>query len=261
MSFLEQITASRRADAEARADALDAVRDASSSAEPARDFAGALRRPGMSLIAEVKRASPSAGAIAPGADAAAVARAYADGGAAAISVLTEPAYFDGALDDIGAVRGAVDLPVLRKDFICHPLQVWEARASGADAILLIVAALEQRELLALYDLAHEAGLAVLVETHDEDEVRRAIDAGARIIGINTRDLATLEVDPRKVEVLRALVPPEAVAVGESGVKTRADVAAMEALGLDAVLIGETLMRAADPARVIRALLGRSAPLR
>src|SRR5439155_18342155 len=169
-SFLEQVTDARRADAESRAagGALESAREAAAAASPPRDFARALSHPGLSLIAEIKRASPSAGAINIDVDVVAQARAYERGGASAISVLTEPDHFIGSLVDLRVVRGAVSLPVLRKDFIAHPLQVWEARAAGADAILLIVAALDQRDLVSLYDLAETLGMGALVETHDAD---------------------------------------------------------------------------------------------
>ena len=256
-SFLEQVTAARRADAESRAaaGALVTAKEATTAASPPRDFARALSSPGLALIAEIKRASPSAGDINPGVDVAEQARAYERGGAAAISVLTEPTHFDGSLDDLRIVRGSVSVPVLRKDFISHPLQVWEARAAGADAILLIVAALDQRDLVSLYDLAETLGMAALVETHEADEVARAADAGARIVGINTRNLATLEVDPAVVEKVRASVPDGVTLVGESGVSSRADVEAMLSTGVDAVLVGEAVMRAPDPEAKVRELLG------
>ena len=256
-SFLEQVTAARRADAESRAaaGALVTAKEAATAASPPRDFARALSSPGLALIAEIKRASPSAGDINPGVDVAEQARAYERGGAAAISVLTEPTHFDGSLDDLRIVRGSVSVPVLRKDFISHPLQVWEARAAGADAILLIVAALDQRDLVSLYDLAETLGMAALVETHEADEVARAADAGARIVGINTRNLATLEVDPAVVEKVRASVPDGVTLVGESGVTSRADVEAMLSTGVDAVLVGEAVMRAPDPEAKVRELLG------
>ena len=256
-SFLEQVTASRRADAESRAagGALAAAKEAAAAASPPRDFGRALSSPGLALIAEIKRASPSAGDINPGVDVAAQARAYERGGAAAISVLTEPDHFHGSLDDLRIVRGSVSVPVLRKDFIAHPLQVWEARAAGADAILLIVAALDQRNLVSLFDLAETLGMAALIETHDADEVARAAEAGARIVGINTRNLATLEVDPAVVEKVRASVPDGVTLVGESGVSSRADVEAMVSTGVDAVLVGEAVMRAPDPEAKVRELLG------
>lgn len=257
-SFLERVTASRRADAAARREqgALEVAKRAAEEAGPPRGFAGALRASGMSLIAEIKRASPSAGEIAGGAKPAELARAYEAGGASAISVLTEPDHFKGSLDDLREARAAGGLPVLRKDFICDALQVWEARAAGADAVLLIVAALSQTELVSLSDLAADLGMAALVEVHSAPEIDRAVQAGARIVGINTRDLATLEVDPDVVAKLRPLVPDGTTVVGESGVSTRADVISLESAGVDAVLVGEAIMRAPDPAAKIAELLGR-----
>ncbi|MGH2726149.1 MAG: indole-3-glycerol phosphate synthase TrpC, partial [Actinomycetota bacterium] len=177
------------------------------------------------------------------------------GGASAISVLTEPDHFRGSLDDLRDARAACGLPVLRKDFLCDPLHLWEARAAGADAVLLIVAALTQTELVSLSDLAADLGMAALVEAHSAGEVDRADQAGARLIGINTRDLSTLEVDPAMVGKLRPLVPEGVLVVGESGVSTRDDVREMEAAGVDAILVGEAVMRAQDPADKIRELLG------
>jgi indole-3-glycerol phosphate synthase len=257
-NFLERVTSARRADAARRRDegALQLARAAARAAGAPRDFVSALSRPGLSLIAEIKRASPSVGDILPGAEPAALAPAYEAGGASAVSVLTEPDHFRGSLDDLRAARSACRLPVLRKDFLCEPLHVWEARAADADAILLIVAALTQTELVSLSDLATDLGMSALVEVHSAPEIERAVVAGARIVGINTRDLATLEVDPEVVAKLRPLVPDGVLTVGESGVKTRTDVEALEAVGVDAVLVGETVMRAADPAAKIRELLGR-----
>lgn len=257
-NFLERVVAARRADARARTDhgALDAARAAAAAAGPPRNFEAALRAPGMSLIAELKRASPSAGPIAPDVDRTALVRAYETGGAAAISVLTEPDHFDGSLDDLTEVHQAVRLPVLRKDFLSEPLHLWEARAAGADAALLIVAALAQAELRDLIHEARTAGLTALVEVHAADEVERAVDAGARVIGINTRDLATLEVDPATIARIRPSIPAGIVVVGESGISTRADVARAEEAGCDAVLIGEALMRAPDPEAMIAELLGK-----
>ena len=258
-SFLERVTRARRADANSRRQhgALRLAQSAARGAGAPRDFAGALSGPGTSLIAEIKRASPSAGDIAAGARPADLARAYEAGGAAAISVLTEPDHFKGSLDDLREARSSGRLPVLRKDFLCDTLHVWEARAAGADAVLLIVAALAQTELVSLSDLAHDLGMAALVEVHSGVEIDRAVQAGARIIGINTRDLATLDVDPDVVAKLRPLVPDGTIVVGESGVATRADVEALEAAGVDAVLVGEALMRAPDPAAKIGELLGRA----
>lgn len=256
-SFLERVTAARRADARRRrADgALGLAQAAAGSAGTPRDFLAAMTQPGLSLIGEIKRASPSAGAIAPGAKPGDLARAYESGGAAAISVLTEPDHFRGSLDDLASARAACALPVLRKDFLCDTLHVWEARGAGADAILLIVAALTQTELVSLSDLASDLGMAVLVEVHSAPEVERAVDAGAGLIGVNTRDLATLEVDPAVVGKLRPSIPDGVLVVGESGVATRADVEELEAAGVDAILVGEAIMRARDPAAKIRELLG------
>ena len=256
-SFLSRITEARRADARRRTSegALAQAQSGAAQAGGTRDFHGALAKPGVSLIAEIKRASPSAGDIAPGATPATLARAYEIGGAAAVSVLTEPDHFRGSLQDLVEARAACALPVLRKDFLCEPLHVWEARAAGADAVLLIVAALTQDELVVLSALTAELGMAALVEVHAADEIERAVAADARIIGINTRDLATLSVDPETVAKLRPLVPEGRLVVGESGISTRDDVRALEGIGVDAVLVGEAVMRAADPAARIRELLG------
>jgi len=257
--FLQAVTEVRRADASRRRaeGALGLAQTAAGSAGPPRDLFDAIARPGLSLIAEIKRASPSAGEIAAGANPATLARAYEDGGASAVSVLTEPDHFRGSLEDLRNARAACVLPVLRKDFLCDTLHVWEARAAGADAVLLIVAALTQTELVTLSDLATDLGMSALVEVHSAAEIERADLAGARIVGINTRDLSTLEVDPEVVAKLRPLVPDGIITVGESGVKTRADVEALEAAGVDAVLVGETVMRASDPAAKVRELLGRA----
>lgn len=256
MSFLQSVTEERRADAQRRREhgALETARAAAAAAVAGRDFRGALTGPGLALIAEVKRASPSKGPIAPGADAVALAKAFQEGGAAAISVLTEPNYFGGSLEDLRDVRAATGVPVLRKDFICDALHVYEARAAGADAVLLIVAALTQSELVALIDAATVCGMAADVEVHSPEEVSRATDAGAQIVAINARNLATLDVDLATIERVRPMVPPGIVVVAESGIETAADVRRMRDAGVDAVHVGETLMRAADPAARIRTLL-------
>jgi indole-3-glycerol phosphate synthase len=226
-----------------------------SAMPPARDFEGALRRVDPpALIAEVKRASPSAGAIADGANATVLARGYEAGGAAAVSVLTEPRHFHGSIADLQAVRSSVSIPVLRKDFLVHPSQVIEARASGADAVLLIVAALTDEELHALLEAAGDLGLATLVETHSDEDLRRALDTDARMIGVNARDLESLEVDVEGALARVGRVPEDRVAVLESGVTTRANVDAALGAGASAILVGEALMRAADPARAVRKLL-------
>jgi indole-3-glycerol phosphate synthase len=227
----------------------------------ARSLAAALRtRPlrasAPGLIAEVKRASPSRGVLRADLDAVALARSYAEAGAAAISVLTEERYFQGSLADLKAVRGALDGPaLLRKDFIFDMYQVFEARAYGADAILLIAAILDPGLLTALIALARSLGLECLVEVHDEPELERALMAGAEIVGINNRDLRTFEVDLATTERLRPLAPPEVTVVAESGVHTRADVQRLAALDVHGVLIGEALVVADDPAEKIRELFG------
>jgi indole-3-glycerol phosphate synthase len=200
----------------------------------------------INVIAECKRRSPSRGVLRDAYDPAAVATAYERAGAAALSVLTEPTFFDGALEHLAAVRAAVALPLLRKDFIVDSYQLLEARANGADAVLLIVAALDDATLARLHREAHALGLAVLVEVHDVDEVDRALAAGAEIIGVNNRNLRTLDVDINASEKAAARIPPHVIAVSESGLKTAGDLTRMRALGYRAFLIGERFMTAADP---------------
>jgi indole-3-glycerol phosphate synthase len=228
-----------------------------SAMPPAKDLEAALTvgEP-PALIAEVKRASPSAGMIAEDVNPSVLARGFQAGGAAAVSVLTEPRHFQGSLADLQAVRSSVSIPVLRKDFLIHPSQVIEARASGADAVLLIVAALTDAQLRALLEAAGDVGLATLVETHSDEDLRRALDSDAKLIGVNARDLETLEVDVAGALARVGRVPDDRISVLESGISTRANVdAAMEA-GASAILVGEALMRADDPARAVRKLLWR-----
>ena len=228
-----------------------------SAMPPTRDFERALRgAEPPALIAEVKRASPSAGAIADDANASVLARAYEAGGAAAVSVLTEPRHFHGSVADLQAVRSSVSIPVLRKDFLVHPAQVIEARASGADAVLLIVAALTDPELRALLEAAADLGLATLVETHSDEDLRRALETDARVIGVNARDLESLQVDVEGALARVGRVPDDRTVVLESGVSTRANVDAALEAGASAILVGEALMRADDPARAVRKLLWR-----
>jgi indole-3-glycerol phosphate synthase len=221
---------------------------------PPRPFEDTLRSASPALIAEVKRASPSAGAIADR-DPVAQARAYEAGGASAISVLTEARHFDGSLADLRAVRTSVRLPVLRKDFLIDPAQVIESRAAGADAVLLIAACVSAAELEALIGAADDLAMAALVETHADEDLDKAIGAGARIVGVNARDLETLEVDAERALRAVARVPSDRVVVFESGIRTRADVEAAVAAGASAILVGETLMRAEDPGRAIEELAG------
>lgn len=247
----------RRREAVAAARALrplEALVDAlAAETRAVREFRAALAAPGLSLIAELKRRSPSGGALKPAADAAATAACYYGAGARALSVLTEPEHFGGAIEDLKLARGAAPVPVLRKDFVVDPYQIAESRLAGADAILLIVAALGARtgEFVAR---AAEAELHALVEVHDERELRIALDAGAEIIGINNRNLTDLAVDLGVFERLAPLVPRGVLAVAESGVETRADAVRMRRAGADALLIGTALMRAPDPALKLREFL-------
>jgi indole-3-glycerol phosphate synthase len=233
------------------------VRARAADMPPARDFAGALRADGeVRVLAEIKRRSPSAGPIRPGADPVEVALGYAAGGAAALSVLTDRQYFDGSLEVLESVRGAVDLPLLRKDFILDELQLLEARAAGADAVLLIVRALEPETLKHLVEAADATGLQTLVEVHNGDELRVALDAGARVVGVNNRDLATFVTDLDLSFRLAPEVPDAVTLVAESGIRTAADVRRLGQAGVDAVLVGESLMRQPDLEVAVSALTGQ-----
>ena len=224
---------------------LDEVKADARRVDEALDPMPAFRSEGVSVIAEVKRSSPSKGAIAAIADPAALAASYQAGGAATISVLTEQQRFGGSLDDLVAVRAAVQVPVLRKDFIVTSYQLWEARAAGADLALLIVAALTQNQLVALVDRAESIGLTPLVEVHDEEEVDRALTAGAQLVGVNARNLKTLEVDRDTFARLAPLIPDDVVRVAESGVRDARDVFEYAKQGANVVLVGETLVRGHD----------------
>jgi indole-3-glycerol phosphate synthase len=260
VNALEPILASTRAEVAARrAERPMAEVERAGSARLAaggvRPFAEALARPGLSVIAEHKRRSPSAGAIRSDVALEQVVRAYERGGAAALSILTEGANFGGSLDDLRAARAASTLSILRKDFIVDPYQLHEALAAGADAILLIVAALAESELAALHEQAGELGLAALVEVHDRGELERALAVGAAIIGINNRDLTTLEVDSRRTLELAPRMPEGTLVVAESGFRSRGELSELLDAGVDAVLIGEALMRSADIEAACRALTG------
>jgi len=233
---------------------LDDVKAAAARATEALDPMPTFRAPGISVIAEVKRSSPSKGPLASIPDPARLAAEYAAGGAAAISVLTEQRRFNGSLQDLKAVRAIVDVPVLRKDFIVTSYQLFEARAAGADMALLIVAALGQNELTGLLDRATSIGLTTLVEVHDEEEVERAVDAGAQLIGVNARNLKTLEVDRDTFARLRPLIPDSVVTVAESGVRGPHDVFEYAKLGADVVLVGETLVKGDDPRTAVADLV-------
>lgn len=223
-------------------------------------FEAALAGEGFRVIAECKRRSPSKGVLRCDYDPADVARGYAEAGAAAISVLTEPTFFDGSLDHLRAVRDAVTLPLLRKDFIVTEFQILEARAAGADAVLLIAAALDQPAILRLLACSSMLGLAALVEVHDRGEAAMAVDAGARVIGVNSRNLQTLDVSGAVFDVVADAIPDDVVAVAESGLRSAADLVRVSRLGYDAFLIGERLMTAADPSAALRGLLDEARTL-
>ena len=249
--MLEEILASVRSglpEVEARRDELH---QAALAAPPSRDFVAALTGPGLAVIAEIKRRSPSRGVIDSALEPSLLAKQYEAGGAAAVSVLTEPDHFAGSLADLESVRESVGLPVLRKDFILAESQVWQARSAGADSILLIVAVLDDSTLSGLLDTARAVGMEPLVEVHDEVEATRAVNAGARIIGVNNRDLTTFDVDLGTAETIRPLLG-DVVAVAESGIWTDEDAGRMRSAGFDAVLVGESLVRADDAASLIAA---------
>jgi len=255
--ILDDIVAARRVDvAQARRDRpLAALRAAPLWSVPRRGFAAALARQPPAIIAEVKKASPSKGVIRADFDPVAIACRYAACGAAAISVLTEPRFFQGDGTHLESIRAAVEVPLLRKDFLFDAYQVAEARAWGADAVLLIVAMLDDTALGALLAAAHEAGLDALVEAHTAPEVDRAVAAGATLIGVNNRDLQTFVTTLETAERLRRHIPAGVLAVAESGIETGAHVARMAAAGYDAVLVGESLMRAPDPGAALVGLRG------
>jgi indole-3-glycerol phosphate synthase len=260
MSVLDDIVAGVREDlAGRRAEVPDAEVDRLAAQAPApRDPMPAFRTPGLSVIAEVKRRSPSKGDLASIPDPAALAGAYAAGGADAISVLTEQRRFSGSLDDLDAVRAAVDVPLLRKDFVVTDYQVAEARAHGADLVLLIVAALDDPQLRDLHQAVRARRMTPLVEVHDEAEVERALAVGAELVGVNARNLKSLEVDPGTFGRLAPLVPDGVVRVAESGVGGPDDAARYAAEGADVVLVGEALVRDGDPRAAVAAMRGLGA---
>lgn len=256
MSVLDDIVAGVRedlAERQARVPLDDLKRRAESAPRPI-DALAVLRQGGVGVIAEVKRSSPSKGSLAAIDDPALLAQAYERGGARCISVLTEQRRFGGSLDDLAAVRAAVEVPVLRKDFIVTSYQLWEARAFGADMVLLIVAALEQPALVSLVERAESIGLLPLVEVHDRNEVARAVDAGARVIGVNARDLRTLTVDLGVFAEVAPAIPDGIVRIAESGVRSPQDLLAYASDGADAVLVGEALVTQDDPAAAVQDLV-------
>ncbi|WP_028933047.1 indole-3-glycerol phosphate synthase TrpC [Pseudonocardia spinosispora] len=256
MSVLESILDGVREDLAQRESAVsfEQVKRASLAAPSPRDAMAVLREPGIGVIAEVKRASPSKGELATIADPAELAEQYAAGGARVISVLTEQRRFNGSLADLVAVRAAVDVPVLRKDFIVGTYQVHEARAAGADLVLLIVAALEQNVLASLLDRAESLGMTALVEVHNEEEADRALEAGASLIGVNARNLHTLEVDRSVFARLAPGLPSDILRVAESGVRGPGDLLTYAGYGADAVLVGEGLVTSGDPRTAVTKLV-------
>lgn len=256
MSVLDDIVAGVREDLAVRAESvsIDDLKQRASRAPSVVDAMSRLRARNVNVIAEVKRRSPSKGDLASIVDPAALALAYESGGASIISVLTEGRRFGGSLADLTATRAAVDIPVLRKDFIVSSYQLWEARAYGADVVLLIVAALEQEALVSLVERAGSIGMTALVEVHDELEVERAVDAGASVIGVNARNLKTLDVDRETFARLAPRIPDSVVKVAESGVRGPRDVIDLARLGADAVLVGETLVTGKDPRQAVADLV-------
>ncbi len=234
------------------------LRMAVGKAEPVRDFAAALSRDSVNVIAELKKASPSRGVLREGFDPKTLAGQFERAGAAALSVLTEEEFFQGSLKDMRLARGATALPVLRKDFVVDPWQIWETRATGADSFLLIVAVLRDNLLRELLDLGRRLGMDALVEAHTREEVSRAVDAGALIVGVNNRDLRTLEVRVETCLELIKAIPDHCIAVAESGLRSAADLERLRKVGFDAFLIGEHLMRSPDPSAALRELLGPGA---
>ncbi|MCE0767208.1 indole-3-glycerol phosphate synthase TrpC [Pseudonocardia kujensis] len=255
-SVLDSIVEGVREDLAAREAAVDfaEIKRRAAAAAPPKDVMAALNEPGVGVIAEVKRRSPSKGALATIPDPAVLAESYAENGARVISVLTEQRRFGGSLDDLAAVRAAVDVCVLRKDFVVTPYQVHEARAYGADLVLLIVAALEQPVLESLLDRVESLGMTALVEVHTEEEADRALEAGAKVIGVNARDLKTLEVDLSIFGRLAPGLPNDVLRVAESGVRGPGDLLTYAGWGADAVLVGEGLVTSGDPGAAVRALV-------
>ncbi len=257
-NVLDQIIAQKRLDiaaAQARR-SLNELQAAVAAAPPVRNFLHALRaRHPLGLIAEVKRASPSAGLIRADFEPLAIARAYAEHGAACLSVLTDEHFFQGRLEYLEQIRAAVSLPVLRKDFIIDPYQVWEARASGADAILLIAECLDDKQLSALYQMSGQLGMTTLVELYEPENLPRVLALQPPLIGVNNRNLKSFVTDLQHVIRLRQQIPQDVLVVGESGIHTRADALRLQAAGIHAILVGESLMRSPDVGAAVRALLG------
>ena len=256
MSVLDSIIEGVREDLAARRGSMGALHESIDAQAPALDAHSFLSRNEMNVIAEVKRSSPSKGNLAPITDPAALAEKYQEAGAAAVSVLTEQRRFGGSLADLDAVRSRIEIPVLRKDFMVDEYQFLEARAHGADIVLLIVAALSKSQLKDFYDLATELGMASLIEVHTQSELESAMDISPRIVGVNSRNLKTLEVSASVFEELIPAIPSTVIRVAESGISTRADVAQAQKAGATAILVGESLVKSGDPISAMRELLGR-----
>lgn len=255
MSVLDSIIEGVREDLAARRGSMGALHERIDAQAPALDAHTFLSRNEMNVIAEVKRSSPSKGDLAPITDPAALAEKYQEAGAAAVSVLTEQRRFGGSLADLDVVRSRIEIPVLRKDFMVDEYQFLEARAHGADIVLLIVAALSKSQLKDFYDLATELGMASLVEVHTQSELESAMDISPRIVGVNSRNLKTLEVSASVFEELIPAIPSSVIRVAESGISTHADVAQAQKAGATAILVGESLVKSGDPISAMRELLG------
>jgi indole-3-glycerol phosphate synthase len=256
MSVLDSIIEGVREDLAKRRKSLSQIHEEMSQAAPVRDAHHALSGSAMKIIAEVKRSSPSKGALSKIADPAALAESYQRAGASVISVLTEERRFHGSLSDLDAVRSRVEIPILRKDFMVDDYQFFEARAHGADVVLLIVAALSKSQLKDFFDIATELRMASLIEVHTADELERALEISPRIVGVNSRNLKTLEVDQRAFSELIPRIPAELIRVAESGIASRTDVEFAQNAGANAILVGEALVTSGDPDLAMRTLLGQ-----
>lgn len=260
--ILDEILANKRLEVADRLSRISQaeVAEKAAAAAPPRDFLGALGKPGVSIISEIKRQSPAKGALRLDMDAPTMAATYAEAGASCISVLTDEKYFKGSDADLVAVRERVNVPVLRKDFVVSPYQVYEARAIGADCVLLIVLALTPDEITEMSALAKSLGMAALMEVHSEDEMQIALDLGSELIGINNRDLTRMVTDVATTAKLRPMVPAGITLVSESGIRTADDIAMLRDLGVDAALIGESLVTAPDAGQLLRDFLAAGAPV-
>lgn len=258
MTILEKIVETKKLEvAKLKEIGVAFLKETAGSSDPCRGFVRRLRMPGIQVIAEIKQASPSSGILRSPFNPEELAKMYAEAGAACLSVLTDEQYFMGSMEHLKQARCTVDIPVLRKDFIIDPLQVYESRIAGADAILLIAEILEDHDLLQLFELATSLGMDVIVEVHDESSISKAVQINAPIIGINNRNLKTFTTCLSKSLELRPLLPKDCLIVSESGIKLQQDINKLEANGIDAVLVGETFMRAENPGEMLKWLMGYS----